>query len=323
MRFLTHRPIFLSHMVTSRCDSRCITCAYWKLGNQPEMSTEEIKRMLEDAREFGMTDYVVWGGEPLLRPNLPEIVGFANRLGLDVTMITNGIRLSERIDEFARDLYGLIVSIDHPDPERNDRIRGRPGAYEAAVAGVKAARRYTHLNIFINCVISRANADGVEGMAELAKKLGVKISFEMMEVVKGYNEHLKLSPKETADVCRRLIALKRSGYPISNSYTYFKCVGEQRPYRCHVPKVVVTVQWNGKIRVCSTIADDVKPELEGEDLGDVRRQSFREIFRTPAYEAYVRAAERCHRCDLSYPREVSLMYSLNPEALRNFVLGIL
>jgi len=179
----------------------CATCYYWNLGERDETTTSEICRMLGDAYSVGMTDYVVWGGEPLLRKDFPEAVEYANSLGLDVTVITNGTRLAEKIDEFAGNFYEPMVSIDHPDQEKHDELRKHPGIYQKAVEGVRRARRYQHLNIFINCVISKANIDQLERMVQLAEGFGVKIAFEMMEVVKGYKEHLRPSSDEITQAC--------------------------------------------------------------------------------------------------------------------------
>jgi len=145
------------------------------------MSTGQILNILKDARGTGFTDYIVWGGEPLLRPDLPRILSYANRLGLDTTLITNGSLLSDRIEEIGEDLYGLIVSLDYPKPELHDNIRRHRGIFNKAIEGINRAKDFGHINIFINCVIHRGNANYLRDMAELAQNLGVKLTYEMME----------------------------------------------------------------------------------------------------------------------------------------------
>lgn len=282
------------------------------------MSTEEIQRMLSDAYSYGMTDYVVWGGEPLLREDLPRILSFSDSIGLDTTVITNGSKLTEKIDSIGEYLYGLIVSIDHPDPTVHDSIRKKKGIYHKAIQGIKDAKKYSDLDIFINCVISRRNFHQLREITELASELDVKISFEMMELIEGYNEGLSLSREEVSEACRELIDLKREGYPIVNSEAYFESVADEEEYSCHVPKILVTVEWDGEVRLCSTISEDVRPDLEVGSLGNLREDSFREIFESENYEKYVDAAEKCWKCDLSYPRESAHLYSLDKKALKNF-----
>jgi len=279
--------------------------------------------MLDDAYSAGMTDYVVWGGEPLLRRDLPTLIKYANTLGFDVTVITNGGLLPERIDEIAGDLYGLIVSIDHPDASKHDKMRRKIGIYKKAVDGINRAKRYSHLNIFINCVVSKLNINELEHMVRLAEQLDVKITFEMMELVPGYNEHFRPSHEEIFRAFMNLIELKRNGHPIANSTAYFESVAERRPYVCHVPEVLVTVEWNGNIRVCSTISEKMKPKLKNVSLGNIKEMRLSEIFASEAYQEYMRAARQCWKCDLSYPREIALIYSLNSESIENFILKVL
>jgi len=321
-RLVSGRPIFLSHMITSKCDCMCATCRYWTLGERDEMTMNEVCKMLDEARSAGMTDYIVWGGEPLLRSDLPQVVKHANSIGLDVTLLTNGSRLADRIEEIAGELYGIIVSIDHPEPKMHDKLRRQNGIFDKAVEGIKLAKSFEQLNIFINCVISKANVDQLEEMVKLAERLDVKITFEMMEVVKGYNERLALSREETTSAMQKLIHLKEEGRPIANSIAYFESVGNHSGYVCHVPKVLVTVEWDGKVRVCSTIAEEAKPKGNFE-LGNVKLEPLSKIFKSEEYEKYVKAAERCCKCYLSYPREIAMIYSFNREAIGNFFSKIL
>jgi radical SAM protein with 4Fe4S-binding SPASM domain len=78
------------------------------------------------------------------------------------------------------------------------------------------------------------------------------------------------------------------------------------------------VEWDGNVRVCSTIAEECKPNIRDYSLGNVTQRSFKEIFASKKYLEYVQEAERCWKCDLSYPREIALAYSFNGEVLRNF-----
>lgn len=145
----------------------------------------------------------------------------------------------------------------------------------------------------------------------------------MMEPIERYNEHLALSQQETKSACRRLIKLKEEGHPISNSTAYFESVADKSKYSCHVPKVLVTVEWNGDVRVCSTISEDVRPDLDLDDLGNLRENRFSEIFGSSQYQEYINAAEECWKCDLSYPREIFHSYSLDRRSMRNFMTSIM
>ena len=83
------RPFVLSHGINARCNMNCSFCEYWKRPGK-EMSTQEIFKMLEDARSFGIGVYNAWTVEPLLRDDLPKILRHAKSLGFVTSLITNG-----------------------------------------------------------------------------------------------------------------------------------------------------------------------------------------------------------------------------------------
>ncbi len=89
-----HRPIVLSHYITKSCNARCKMCNFWQQPKEPELSTQEIFKILNEVYELGFVSYVCWGGEPLLRQDLPTILDFSKELGLHNTVITNGSLLS-------------------------------------------------------------------------------------------------------------------------------------------------------------------------------------------------------------------------------------
>jgi len=67
-RFWTHKPIFLTHSVTSECNCRCKICDIWrKKHSTDEMNTYKIFRMLDEARKLNFVAYIAFGGEPLMR----------------------------------------------------------------------------------------------------------------------------------------------------------------------------------------------------------------------------------------------------------------
>jgi radical SAM protein with 4Fe4S-binding SPASM domain len=85
----------------------------------------------------------------------------------------------------------------------------------------------------------------------------------------------------------------------------------------------VTVEWNGNIRVCSTISEKLKPRLKNAYLGNIKHTKFSEIFASEAYQEYIQAAKRCWKCNLSYPREISSLYSLDSNSIKNLFSKII
>ena len=92
------RPHTLSHLVTTRCNGHCRTCL-WRDPTRPELDSDAVKWLYREAGRAGFAQLVVWGGEPLLRRDLPELLFAARHAGLFTTLITNGWHLSERWGE--------------------------------------------------------------------------------------------------------------------------------------------------------------------------------------------------------------------------------
>ena len=131
---LTDRPLFLSHLVTARCNGHCAQCL-WRFGGpedkqaaDAELTTEEISWLYRRAAEAGMCHLVLWGGEPLLRRDIAEICGAASSAGLAVTLMTNGWLLPDLWPRLRGLVRTLMLSLDDVGSEF-DRMCGCPAFF--------------------------------------------------------------------------------------------------------------------------------------------------------------------------------------------------
>jgi radical SAM protein with 4Fe4S-binding SPASM domain len=122
---------------TFACDSNCAHCtSALKPAFPDEMDIEAAKRMVDQVYDFGATFLGITGGEPLLRKDLFEIVRYAKKVGLNVSIITDGHLLDDTaIENIIKNEMRVSISIDGAE-NVNDRIRGK-GAYASAVSTVK------------------------------------------------------------------------------------------------------------------------------------------------------------------------------------------
>src|SRR5688572_29085420 len=94
------QPRQLTVAVTAACNLRCMGCRYGRdfmVGER--LSLPMMRDLLDDAREAGINRVRLYGGEPLLHPDLPEIVRYSTGLGMDTYLTTNAVLLGQRIDE--------------------------------------------------------------------------------------------------------------------------------------------------------------------------------------------------------------------------------
>lgn len=140
-RFLPWVPIQLYLGVTYRCQCRCLHCAMGpRLNDQArEMTDVEIKRLIVQARQIGVIEVIFFGGEPLMRPGITDLIRFTRSQGLLPVLFTNGIQLTPTRVRELKDagLHQANISLDSGDPQVHDQNRRFPGCFDRAVAGIR------------------------------------------------------------------------------------------------------------------------------------------------------------------------------------------
>jgi MoaA/NifB/PqqE/SkfB family radical SAM enzyme len=300
-RFWTHKPILLTHSLTSKCNCKCKICHVWrKENNTQEMTTHEIFRMLDEARKLNFVAYLAFGGEPLMRPDVMDVLEHAHSLGLYTSMITNGTYLPDKAEEIAKVVDLTWVSLDYYS-EYHDAMRGLEGAFKNAIKGITKLRNEGG-KIAINCVLSKLNRNAVGKMARLAQDLHVKLAFDTMEIFPGVNEEHALSRVEYEPLFLDILKLKKLGYPILNSYEFIKHFTNPMEYSCAQPRVFIEVYENGEIRPFWC-------RKNNHVLGDLHKQSLSDVLHSGPFEEFAKIADACNLCNNSSTVEVSTFYS--------------
>src|SRR5688500_16308797 len=123
---MAEAPFGLLAELTHRCPLQCGYCSnpVELVRRDAELDTESWRRVFDQARSLGALQIHLSGGEPLLRPDLPELVVHANSLGCYVNLVTSGVGLSrDRLrDLAARGVDHVQLSLQDATREGNDRI---------------------------------------------------------------------------------------------------------------------------------------------------------------------------------------------------------
>ncbi len=181
--------------VMDRCNFRCPYCmpqstyhdGYRFLKSTERLSFDEIVRLARLFVAQGVRKLRITGGEPLLRPNLSDLIGDLTSLAgvEDLALTTNGILLSKYATELkAAGLRRITVSLDSLDPEVFARMSGGFGGVDEVLDGIEHARRAGLTPIKINAVIQRGVNDHTAfGLIEHFRGTGVIVRFiEYMDV---------------------------------------------------------------------------------------------------------------------------------------------
>jgi radical SAM family uncharacterized protein len=235
-------PLFCGHKLTYNCNLRCKMCPFWKRPTQ-DSSLEQEKQILRQIYNSGACGIAFEGGEPLLRKDLVQILAFSRSLPLHTSLITNGTLLESRIDEISPYINGVVyVSLDGLEKTHN-AIRGVDGCFKKALRGITAAAQ--KIPVTINTTIMSENLYEIEGMVKLARELNARISVAIAHDYCNANASAPAA-KEIQDVAAKLVAMKKQGYPIVNSISYFKVMTKEKNWKCK-PWAMINVGPDGKL----------------------------------------------------------------------------
>lgn len=179
--------------VTDRCNLRCIYCMPAEgvpcVSHSDILTFDEITRICRIASTLGISRIKLTGGEPLVRRDLPDLLGMIKDIsGIEqVTLTTNGILLKDKINELiSKGLDSVNISIDTLDPARYADIT-RGGELKEALAGLEAALSFPSLTVRINCVpMQDMPEEDYISLALLARDNKLDVRFiEMMPIGLG------------------------------------------------------------------------------------------------------------------------------------------
>lgn len=168
-------PLRMDIALTYRCRNKCGHCY-----NDPNRKVDELEKddwfkVLKKCEEAGIPHVVFTGGEPTLIEFLPELVAYAEELGLITGLNTNGRNLRDA--GYAKKLFeaGLDhvqVTLESPDKEIHDRMSGALGAFAETLEGLGNSLK-TGIFTMTNTTITKANKESVKKMPEFLKKTGI------------------------------------------------------------------------------------------------------------------------------------------------------
>lgn len=171
-------PLGVHLDITYRCNERCVHC-YLDHDDHGEMTTSEIKDVLDQLAEAGTFFLTLSGGEVLMRRDFFEILEHARRLLFNVKIKTNGVMIRQAEAGRIRDLgvEQVQISIYSRRPEIHDAITKLPGSLKRSVEAVRFLKTQG-LKVTIANVLMTANLGEHAGVQALAAELGVNYTLD-------------------------------------------------------------------------------------------------------------------------------------------------
>ena len=209
--WVASRPVVVSFEVTDSCTCWCRHCDHGgPRDRSKDLKPADYRRYMEALRPAVVQ---VSGGEPLLRPDIVEVVRSikGGRRVPYVILVSNWSEMTEKQYLALREagVNQFSVSLDFPD-RRHDDFRQLDGLYDHLEALIPRLARLGHDDIVLNTCITRRNVDQVNRIANKAREWGVNISFSAYSPRRIGDRRYFLNTPEQLDTLRReLEGLKR------------------------------------------------------------------------------------------------------------------
>ena len=161
--------------VTKKCNLKCVHCYAHadSVGTDDELTTIEGKRLIDDLAEFGSPVILFSGGEPLMRPDLTELAGYAVEKGMRTVISTNGTLITHKVANELKQIGLSYVGISLDGMEEvNDRFRGIKGAFRRALDGVEACQE-AGIKVGLRFTINKRNAKEIPSIFDLLEEKNI------------------------------------------------------------------------------------------------------------------------------------------------------
>ena len=281
--------MIVSWMTTNQCNLACAHCYQDAEERQErELSTEEGLRLIDEIARAGFKVMIFSGGEPLMRPDIYELVTHAAACGLRPVFGTNGTLITDEVAVRLKrcGAAAMGISVDSLDPARHDRFRGVAGAHDLTMAGIETCKR-AGLPFQLHTTVVDWNRDEICAITKFAARVGAiaHYIFFLIPVGRGvYIEETSLKVKENEELLRAIMRTSAT-VPIDVKPTcapQFTRVAAQLGVEtrfargCLAGLTYCVVGSEGIVRPCAYMT---------EEAGDVRQTPFDEIWRTsPVFE---------------------------------------
>ncbi len=194
---------------TQRCNLNCVHCYSGSSDtvDSEQLSTAQACRMIDDLALAGVPVLLLSGGEPLLRPDIFELITCARDAGLRVAISTNGTTITGSLAEkLARaDLSYAGISIDGIG-EINDTFRGKDGAFDQAIQGIKNCQA-AGVKVGLRMTLTACNIHQLPAVFDLIEAQDIKRAcfYHLVTTGRGRGLDATLSHSQTRDAIDLII----------------------------------------------------------------------------------------------------------------------
>jgi radical SAM protein with 4Fe4S-binding SPASM domain len=276
--FLRNRLVHVNLQILYSCNYRCNICDFWKPAwrDKPSLSAAQVQLISEKLNLLGPQIISIGGGEPMLHPELTEIVRALARHHFPV-MITNGSLVTPRLarELFAAGMVEISVSVDYASAQKHDAQRGVVGAHARALEALKILhenRTSPEQRVNMISVIMKDNLPDVERLIETCRTLGITYLLTLYSRSRGS----KPERLAAADISAQLLALKRRyrHFVALRGYLeqFTRAVAENGIGACQAGRNLWNIDSQGNVGPCIDRLEDPVGNILLDDVFELQRR---------------------------------------------------
>jgi mycofactocin radical SAM maturase len=248
-------PICLTWELTYGCNLACVHCLSSSGRRDPrELSTDEARRVVDELHDLQVFYVNIGGGEPMIRPDFFELIGYATGRGVGVKFSTNGTMLTPAAARrlAATDYVDVQISVDGAEALTNDAVRGA-GSYDAARRAMDNLAEAGFGAFKISVVVTRHNVEQLDAFEALAGSYGAQLRLTRLRPSgRGADTWAELHPTQEQQRVLYHWLRDHPGVLTGDSFFHLSALGEPLPglNLCGAGRVVCLVDPVGDVYAC-------------------------------------------------------------------------
>ncbi|MDJ0624523.1 MAG: radical SAM protein [Desulfocapsaceae bacterium] len=202
------------------CNFRCSYCYVdQKIECAGELSREEIKDVILQAKALGARKIIILGGEPSIYPHLPEMLRFLGKENLEIEMFTNGSGIDAELAAIlAQEKVRIALKMNSRNEQIQDRLAGKKGAYQMIVSALAELKNagYPSEDLFlaVSTVICQQNLAELPALWQWLRENNIEPFFEVLTPQANAleNNWLNVTPEDLKELFAKLATIDREEF---------------------------------------------------------------------------------------------------------------
>lgn len=279
-------PNSIDIFITNRCNLKCLHCFSAKEEANADLPLCDLRRIFDELEMMGVFEVRLNGGEPLLHPEIEEILLDLKDRRLRRVLLTNATLLNERIVSLLKDSITIpTISLDDSLEEEHDRFRGKGGSFKATLHGIRLLKE-NGVEYGVNACPNKRSLKRATELIDLACKEGAtRISFlslkpegtmkKNMELIPSHKDYERLMIRLLVERQRMRGRIDVAVDALLHCYTLEEAKQEaQRGYVCCQAGInCLSIDCRGIVYPCNTVIYD--PHWA---IGDTKNEKLRDIW---------------------------------------------